>query len=69
MTEVLKEIAEEEIDEVDIIMEDISDEIKDLQKSITQDFEKELETPENYYFGNVTVHTETSNSRKETNKV
>ena len=27
----LKEIAAEEIDEVDIIMEDISDEIKDLQ--------------------------------------
>jgi len=31
----LKEIAAEEIDEVDIIMEDISDEIKDLQESIT----------------------------------
>jgi len=31
----LKEIAAEEIDEVDIIMEDISDEIADLQQSIT----------------------------------
>ena len=31
----LKEIAAEEIDEVDIIMEDINDEIADLQESIT----------------------------------
>jgi len=31
----LKEIAAEEIDEVDIIMEDITDEIADLQQSIT----------------------------------
>lgn len=34
-TDVLKEIAEEEIDEVDIIMEDISEEIHDLQLSIS----------------------------------
>ena len=32
--EVLKEMAAEEIDEVDTIMEDITDEIKDLQQSI-----------------------------------
>ena len=30
---------EEEIDEVDIIMEDITDEIKDLQQSITSNFD------------------------------
>ena len=42
VTSVLKEIAEEEIDEVDIIMEDISDEIKDLEESISADFEKEI---------------------------
>ena len=40
MTTVLKEIAEEEIDEVDIIMEDISEEIKDLQDSISVDDQK-----------------------------
>ena len=39
VTKVLKEIAEEEIDEVDIIMEDITDEIKDLQQSITSNFD------------------------------
>ena len=34
--DVLKEIAEEGIDEVDIIMEDITDEIHDLQESIDE---------------------------------
>ena len=34
--DVLKEIAAEEIDEVDIIMEDINDEINDLQDSIDE---------------------------------
>ena len=34
--DVLKEIAAEEIDEVDIIMEDITDEINDLQDSIDE---------------------------------
>ena len=36
--DVLEEIAEEEINEVDIIMEDISDEIKDLQVSLQMYF-------------------------------
>ena len=69
VTEVLKEIAEEEIDEVDIIMEDISDEIKDLQQSITLDFEKESEPPENYQFSNISQDMEVSNPNAARNKV
>ena len=42
LTTVLKEIAEEEIDEVDIIMEDISEEIKDLQDSISGNDQKKI---------------------------
>ena len=51
VTKVLKEIAEEEIDEVDIIMEDINDEIKDLQQSITPNLnknDKDLTAAENF---------------------
>ena len=54
VTTVLKEIAEEEIDEVDIIMEDISDEIKDLQQSISVDFEKNIKEFQTYHGVNIT---------------
>ena len=57
VTAVLKEIAEEEIDEVDIIMEDISDEIKDLQHSITTSFEKQFDNSKIHYPGNTTRDT------------
>lgn len=69
VTEVLKEMAEEEIEEVDIIMEDISDEIKDLQESITKEFEKELEITENYQFSNISQDMEVRNPNAARDKV
>ena len=50
-------------------MEDISDEIKDLQKSITTDFEKELEIPLDYQFSNFSQDIEVSNAKEARNKV
>merc|ERR1719412_2454474 len=60
VTKVLKEIAEEEIDEVDIIMEDITDEIKDLQQSITSNFDKKIEGKPTFTVNNVTEKNELS---------
>ena len=62
VTKVLKEIAEEEIDEVDIIMEDITDEIKDLQQSITSNFEGKEKDIKSYGNTNVTKKDELSQS-------
>ena len=60
VTKVLKEIAEEEIDEVDILMEDINDEIKDLQQSITSNFDKGIKEQPTFTVDNVTEKDELS---------
>ena len=69
VTTVLKEIAEEEIDEVDIIMEDISDEIKDLQQSILVDFEKEIKDLQPYHDVNITEDGDENILHAPTNQV